>query len=157
MASILARRWAHRVDASGQGGGSVAGVDTTVAPHDAPQVERSPADVFMRRLLRVDGAAPTGRAVAERVFSTLILISATRRLLTYVFLPFLAPILGVAAGVGPILGIVIGVVAIVFNVMSMRRFWRADHRWRWAYTAIATAIIGLLVVLLVRDVTELLT
>ncbi len=62
-----------------------------------------------------------------------------------------------AAGVGPVLGIVIGVVAIVFNVMSMRRFWRADHRWRWAYTVIATVIIGLLVVLLVRDVTELLT
>ena len=136
---------------------SVAGVDTTVAPHDVPQVERSRADVFMRRLLRVDGAAPTGRAAAERVFSTSILISATRCLLTYIVLPFLAPILGVAAGVGPVLGIVIGVVAIIFNVMSMRRFWRADHRWRCAYTIIATVIICLLLVLLVRDVSELLT
>ena len=69
----------------------------------------------------------------------------------------LAVVLGVAAGVGPVLGIVIGVVAIVFNVMSMRRFWRADHRWRWAYTFISAAIICLLVVLLVRDVTELVT
>jgi len=132
-------------------------VDTKVAPHDVSQVERSRADVFMRRLLRVDGAAPTGRAAAERVFSTSILISATRCLLTYIVLPFLAPILGVAAGVGPVLGIVIGVVAIIFNVMSMRRFWRADHRWRWAYTIIATVIICLLLVLLVRDVSELLT
>jgi multisubunit Na+/H+ antiporter MnhB subunit len=135
----------------------VARVDTTVAPHDVSQVERSRADVFMRGLLRVDGVAPTGRAAAERVFSTSILISATRCLLTYIVLPFLAPILGVAAGVGPVLGMVIGVVAIVFNIMSMRRFWRADHRWRWAYTIIATVIIGLLLVLLVRDVTELLS
>jgi hypothetical protein len=77
--------------------------------------------------------------------------------LTYLVLPFLAPLLGVAAGVGPVLGIIIGVVAIVFNVISMRRFWRADHRLRWAYTFVAVAIIGLLIVLLVRDVSELLT
>jgi multisubunit Na+/H+ antiporter MnhB subunit len=132
-------------------------VDTTIAPGGAPPRERSRADVFMRRLLRVDQAGPVGGAAAERVFSTSILISATRCLLTYIVLPFVAPILGLAAGVGPALGIVIGVVAIVFNVKSMRRFWRADHRWRWAYTLLATAIIGLLVVLLVHDVSELLS
>jgi MFS family permease len=111
----------------------------------------------MRRLLRVDRAAPEGTAAAERVFTKSVLISATRCLLTYIVLPILAPLFGVATGVGPVLGIVIGVVAIVFNVISMRRFWRADHRWRWAYSFVAVAIIGLLVVLLVRDVAELVT
>jgi hypothetical protein len=138
-------------------GSSVSDVDATIATTPAPPVQRSRADVFMRHLLRVDRAMPSGSAAAERVFTKSILISATRCVLTYLVLPFLAPLLGVAAGVGPVLGIVIGVVAIVFNVISMRRFWRADHRLRWAYTFVAVAIIGLLIVLLVRDVSELLT
>jgi hypothetical protein len=119
--------------------------------------QRSPADAFMRRLLRVEGQ-PKGRAAdADRAFSTSILVSATRCVLTYIVLPFVAPILGLAAGVGPAIGIVISAVAIVFNVMSIRRFWRADHRWRWAATIVSSTIIVLLVVLLVRDLAELLT
>jgi hypothetical protein len=119
--------------------------------------QRSSADVFMRRLLRVEGK-PKGRAAdADRAFSTSILVSATRCVLTYIVLPFVAPILGLAAGVGPAIGIVISAVAIVFNVMSIRRFWRADHRWRWAATIVSSTIIVLLVVLLMRDLADLLT
>jgi hypothetical protein len=118
-------------------------------------VPRPAADVAVRRLLRIpDGpAAPVG--AAQRAFSKSILISATRCLLTYIVFPFLAPLLGHAAGVGPGLGIPIGVVAIVSNVLTIRRFWAADHRWRWAYTALALCVIGLLMVLLVHDITEL--
>jgi H+/Cl- antiporter ClcA len=79
-------------------------------------------------------------------------VSATRCLLTYIVLPFLAPALGLAAGVGPALGIPIGAVAIGANVLTIRRFWAADHRWRWAYTAIALTVIALLLVLMVEDV-----
>ena len=134
----------------------MAGVDTTVAPHDVPQVERSRADVFMRRLLRVDGVAPTGRAAAERVFSTSILISATRCLLTYIVLPFLIPIMGIAAGVTPFVGVVLGTVAIVANVASVRRFWRAEHRYRWYYLGLAGVIVSALVWLIVVDLLEIL-
>jgi hypothetical protein len=106
----------------------------------------------MRRLLRIpDGpAAPEG--AAQRAFSTSILVSATRCLLTYIVLPFVAPALGLAAGVGPALGIPIGVVAIACNILTIRRFWAADHRWRWAYTAIALTVIALLLVLMVEDI-----
>jgi hypothetical protein len=129
-------------------------VETTLTRPGEQQ--RSGADAFMRRLLRVEGQ-PKGRvADADRAFSTSILVSATRCVLTYVILPFVAPILGLAAGVGPAIGIVISAVAIVFNVMSIRRFWRADHRWRWAATIVSSAIIVLLVVLLVRDIADLL-
>jgi hypothetical protein len=82
-------------------------------------------------------------------------ISGTRCLLTYIVLPFVAPALGLAAGVGPGLGIVIGVVAIAANVATVRRFWAANHRRRWAFTAISGAVVTLLVILLVADLVAL--
>lgn len=95
-------------------------------------------------------------AAAERAFSTSILISATRCLLTYVVLPFVAPLVGIAKNVGPGFGIAIGVVAIGSNVLTIRRFHRAQHRWRWAYTVIAVTVIAMLLVLMARDIADLL-
>jgi hypothetical protein len=118
-------------------------------------VPRPAADVAMRRILRIpDGHTATERA-AQRAFSTSVLVSAVRCVLTYLVLPFLAPALGLAAGVGPAVGIPIGAVAIACNIMTIRRFWAADHRWRWAYTAIALTVITLLLVLMVDDVATL--
>jgi hypothetical protein len=94
-------------------------------------------------------------AAAEKAFSTSILISATRCLLTYVVLPFVAPLIGIAKDVGPGFGILIGVVAIGSNVLTIRRFHRAQHRWRWAYTAIAVTVIAMLLVLMARDLADL--
>ena len=88
---------------------------------------------------------------AQRVFSTSILISATRCTLTYVVFPFVAPLIGIASGVTSAVGLVIGTVAIVFNVLSIRRFWAADHRWKWPMTILNLSVIVLLVVLLIVD------
>lgn len=101
------------------------------------------------------GTQSLSDAAARRAFSTSMLVSAFRCLLTYVVLPFVAPALGVAADVGPGLGIAIGLVAIGSNVLTIRRFHRADHRWRWGYTAIAVSVIGLLVVLMVEDIASM--
>jgi hypothetical protein len=116
---------------------------------------RPAADVAVRRLLRIPDGPPAPERAAQRAFSTSMLVSATRCLLTYIALPFLAPALGLAAGVGPAVGIPIGVVAIGSNILTIRRFWAADHRWRWAYTAIALTVIALLLVLMVEDILEL--
>ena len=116
---------------------------------------RPAADTAVRRLLRIpEGQTATERA-AERAFSTSVLVSATRCTLTYLVLPFLLPALGLAAGVGPAIGIPVGLVAIASNVATIRRFWAADHRWRWAYTALALTVIALLLVLLVEDISSL--
>jgi hypothetical protein len=123
--------------------------------HNVATAPRPAADVAVRRLLRIPDGPPAPEGAAQRAFSTSILVSATRCMLTYIVLPFLAPALGLAAGVGPALGIPIGVVAIGFNVLTIRRFWAADHRWRWAYTAIALTVIALLLVLMVEDVVGL--
>lgn len=110
----------------------------------------------MRRLLRLPVDAPRAtEASARKLVETSLLISMTRCLLTYVALPFLLPVLGLAAGVTPVVGIIVGIVAIAANVASVRRFWRADHRYRWHYTALATVIVLALIWLIVVDLTEL--
>lgn len=101
-------------------------------------------------------AAPApGQDEATRVFSTSILISAVRCTLAYVVFPWLLPAVGVAGGVGPGIGAVVGVIAIAFNVLSIRRFWATDHRWKWPITALNCTVIGLLSVLLVADLVAL--
>lgn len=92
---------------------------------------------------------------AERLFSISMLISGIRCTLAYVVLPFVTPFLGLATGVGPLLGLGIGAVAIGANVYSLRRFWRAGHRWRRPITVLHVAVIAFLLVLIALDVNEL--
>jgi len=122
---------------------------------DVAVAQRPAADIAVRRMLRIPDGPPAPEGAAQRAFSTSILVSATRCLLTYVILPFVAPVLGLAAGVGPALGIPIGLAAIASNVLTIRRFWAAYHKWRWAYTGLALVVISLLLVLLVTDIVSL--
>lgn len=131
---------------------------TTHTLCDAAPVYRSnaPADRFMRRLLRLPETGPTATAdQARKAFQTSIAVATVRCLLMYVAFPFVLPAVGIAAGVGPAVGLVIGVVAIVSITYSMRRFWRADHSKRWHYTVLGTVVVVFMVVLIVRDVTTL--
>jgi hypothetical protein len=120
----------------------------------APRAETRPADAFMRRVLRVQPGPTRGKS-AENVFGVSILLSTVRCMLTYVFLPILKPVVDLSGGVGPALGLVIGTISAVAIVASMRRFWRADHRWRWGYTVVGGGILVLLVVQAVGDVVTL--
>jgi uncharacterized membrane protein (DUF2068 family) len=92
---------------------------------------------------------------AEKAFSTSVLVSAVRCLLTYIVLPWLLPAFGVAKGWGPWLGLVVSPIAIVFNVLSIRRFQRSGHKYRWPITAVNLTIIALLVVLVIRDLVDI--
>lgn len=76
-------------------------------------------------------------------------------MLTYVILPFVAPLINLAPGVGPVIGLVVGTVAIAANGFSIRRFWRADHPWKKPVTGLHAAVIVLLLVLLYLDLAEL--
>ncbi len=117
---------------------------------------RVSAEVRVRRLLRVpDGPPKVGDRAAQRLFSFSILLSALRCLLTYVAFPILTPILGVAGGVGPVIGIPLAVVALVFDVLGIRRFWLADHRWKWPVSAIYVVVMGFVTALLVIEVLKL--
>jgi len=125
-------------------------------PVDAQGHPRSNADLFMRKLLRVpEGPARANAQSAQRMFSQSILISATRCLITYVLLPIVAPVIGKVSGIGPAVGIPLGLVAMTFDVLAVRRFWLADHRYRWICTGVYAVIISFLLVLMGIDISHL--
>ena len=122
----------------------------------AAPTPRTAADVFMRRLLRLPVDAPAGTADgARKAFQTSLLVATVRCLLMYIVFPFVLPAVGLASDVGPAIGLAISAAAIVCIVMSMRRFWRADPPLRWWYGALGGAVLCLLMVLVVVDVTTL--
>jgi hypothetical protein len=123
---------------------------------DTPVEFRSRADSVMRRLLFVPpGPSTVGDDAVHRMFSFSIVLSALRCLLSYVVFPILTPALGLATGVGPVIGIPIAVLALVFDVIGIRRFWVNDHQWRWAMTGIYAAVMILVTALLVGDIVHL--
>jgi hypothetical protein len=123
---------------------------------DTAPVTRSSADRRMRRLLRLPVDGPRASLVdVHNAFSRSIAISATRCLLTYVLVPLLGPVLNISGGLGPVLGLLIGAVSMVAIVAATRRFFAADHRWRWGYVAIGGAISVLLIVQAAADISDL--
>lgn len=116
----------------------------------------STADQFMRRLLRVEGQAdPCALVGASSAMSTSIVVSAVRCTLTYLLIPLLTPVIGLLGLLSAPLGIALCAFASVMSVRSMRRFWIADHRYRWAYTAFASIMLCFLAVSVVVDLIHL--
>ena len=133
---------------------SLAGSGSGRSPMVAPNgTRRTPADMFMRKLLRISDK-PTGVSNARvlQTFQKSMMISAVRCTLTYVIFPFILPGIGFLKGVGPAVGIIIGSFALVCDTFTIRRFFVADHKWRWQFSAIAFAVMCLLGVMLVQDV-----
>jgi hypothetical protein len=123
----------------------------------AAPAARSNADRFMRRLLRLPVDGPKASAdEARKAFQTSLMVATVRCLLMYIVFPFVLPLVGVASQVGPWIGLPIGLVAVVAIVMSIRRFWRADHSKRWHYTIFGGVVICFLAVLIVQDLLEIL-
>lgn len=119
---------------------------------------RPPADRRMRRLLRLPEYGPKCSIVdAQNAFSKSVFISAARCLFTYLLVPILGPIIGLQSSVGPVLGLVVGAVSMVAIVAATRRFFGADHKWRWRYAAVASGILVLLSAQAVIDVMDLVT
>jgi hypothetical protein len=118
-----------------------------------PLAPPSRADAVARRVLLIpSGPGGASEADAQRLFSTSILISALRCLLTYIVFPVVTPLVGALSGVAPIIGIPIAVVALVFDVLGIRRFFLAGHRLRWPVTVIYLAVMGLVAYLLAGDI-----
>ena len=132
-------------------------MSTTAAPTTPRPASDHPADRFMRRLLRLPEGRTATAAEARSAFQKSLMFSSARCLLMYIVFPFVLPAIGVASGVGPWIGLPISIVAIVAIVMSIRRFWRADHSKRWHYTIFGTTIIAFLIYLAVEDISTILS
>jgi hypothetical protein len=126
-----------------------------VQTHPSTGRKESRADTLMRRLLLVKPRTASATS-AENVFTASLAVSTVRCLLTYVVLPVLKPVVDLSGGVGPVLGLLLSAVSCAAIIVSMRRFWAASHRWRWAYTAVGGGILVLLAVQAVLDVASLL-
>jgi hypothetical protein len=117
---------------------------------------RSSADRFMRRLLRLPVDGPKASAdEARKAFQTSLAVATVRCLLMYIVFPFVLPLVGIAKGVGPWIGLAISALAIVCITLSIRRFWRADHSKRWHYTVFGTVVMGFMLALVVKDLSEI--
>lgn len=135
----------------------MAAVDQLAVAHDLTTVSppRSRADEAMRHLLRIpEKQAPIDESATHRIFSASIFLSALRCLVSYIVLPVLLPAIGVARGVGPAIGIPIGLLALTFDYLGIRRFWLADHRQRWAFSALYAVVGGMVLILLIVDIVD---
>lgn len=125
-----------------------------VSPVPAFRSEGAP-DRWMRRALGVRTLdARSGRG-AHRAFRTSVLVSAVRCLVTYVAVPVLVPVLSLAGWVAAPIGLALCVYAVVNGVVSLRRFWRADHPHRWIYTAFMAVVFVILGLALASDLGRL--
>ncbi len=132
-------------------------MDTVVTPAvDTPTAPRSPADRAMRRFLRLPVDAPRQSIMGtENVFGKSIAISGLRCTLTYIVLPLLAPIFNLTGASLPVIGLILGAVSMVAITISMRRFFAADHKYRWGYAGIGGTIFVMLIVAGIADVSTL--
>ena len=115
-----------------------------------------PADRFMRKLLRIpDHPDRVRERDVQRLFSASISVSAIRCLLSYVVFPIVAPTVGALTRLGAFVGIPIGIVALIYDVRAVRRFWLANHQYRWPFTAIYAIVIAMVLALFARDIRHL--
>lgn len=110
------------------------------------------ADRFMRRLLGITRMDVKSGEGAHQAFRVSVIISAVRCIITYVAIPVLIPLLSLAGWVAAPVGLALCAVAGVNGVISVRRFWGADHPHRWTYTAFIGVVF---VILTIATITEL--
>jgi hypothetical protein len=125
------------------------GASATAATATRP--ERSPVDRLVRQLLLIGDASP--RALFDLKGS--MLIAGVRCTITYIVIPFGAPIIAWLGVLGTPLSLALSLVAIVMAVSSLRRVWMADYRHRWPYTAFIVLAVVLLTIVVVGDIRTL--
>jgi hypothetical protein len=118
--------------------------------------ERTAADRFIRRLLRVGDVVDKNAIVgARRSTTTAIVVSGIRCTITYLLIPILAPFVGLLDTLGAPISIALSSFAMVMGIAGVRRFWIADHRARWSYTTFIGVVLVLLCVAIGSDVSTI--
>ena len=119
------------------------------------------ADSIMSRILFIDMTATSTKNYeeqsrqAENALTLSLAFSGVRCLLQYALLPFLLPIVGVAADATIPILLGINVIAVVSIFFSLRRFWKIGYDRRWQYLGVASVALILLVAFTVYDIVTL--
>lgn len=125
------------------------------APASRGYRSERPADRWMRRVLGVRGVDLRSGEGAHHAFRISVVISALRCVITYVAVPVLVPLLSLSGWVAAPVGLALCAVAGVNGVVSLRRFWRADHRHRWTYTVFITVVFAILTVATITELNRI--
>lgn len=124
---------------------------------DEISVQRPAIDRAMRRLLKVGDDVDRGAVLrARRNTTTAIVVAGIRCLITYILIPVLAPYIVLVRTIGAPLSIALSVLGITMGISATRRFWVANHRYRWAYTGFIAVVVVLLTVGIWLDVGSML-
>ena len=123
----------------------------------------SRADSVMTRLLLVKPLAPAYESAyeasatrsAENALTLSLMFSGMRCILQYVLLPFLLPVVGIAADAAVPILLLINVLAMMSIYFSLRRFWTIGYAHRWRYLVVAAAALVLLVAFTIYDIAKL--
>jgi hypothetical protein len=134
------------------GTGETTGASPSPSSTPVPSSERSPIDRIVRQLLLIGDASP--RALFDLKGS--MLIAGVRCTLTYIIIPFGAPLIGWLGVLAAPFSLVLSVTALVLAISSLRRVWMADYRHRWPYTAFIVVAVTLLTVVIIGDTRTLL-
>ena len=117
------------------------------------QPRRTRADRYLRGLLRVGDTVDKHAVIgARRSTTTALVVSGIRCTITYLLIPILTPFVTLLDTFGPPISIAISSFAIVMGIRGVRRFWIADYRARWSYTAFIGVILVMLCVGIFIDV-----
>jgi hypothetical protein len=131
-------------------GGRQDGTEAEVSSTEAAE-RRSGVDRVVRQLLLIGDASP--RALFDLKGS--MLIAGTRCTITYIIVPFGAPVIAWLGVLATPLSLVLSVVAIGMAVSSLRRVWMADYRHRYVYSLFILVAVVLLTIVVIGDIRTL--
>jgi hypothetical protein len=94
---------------------------------------------------------------AERTFGASVMFSGIRCVLQYAVLPFVLPLIGIAAETALPVMLAINVLAIISIFFSLRRFWQIGYKYRWQYLIVALAALAVLTAFIALDLSALLS
>ena len=92
---------------------------------------------------------------AENALTLSLMFSGARCILQYALLPFLLPIVGIAADATVPILLLINLVAMVSIFFSLRRFWTVGYKHRWRYLVVAATALVLLGAFTMFDIMKL--
>lgn len=92
---------------------------------------------------------------AQRAFNFSLIFTGVRCSLQYILLPFILPVVGLAADAALPILLGINIFAIISMLYSVRRFWQINYRHKWTYLIMALVILAALTAFIAMDIGDL--
>jgi hypothetical protein len=91
----------------------------------------------------------------ESAFNASMVLVGVRCVIQYVILPFVLPVLGIAADWARPLSLAVTVVGIVAIFFTLRRFWQINYRWKWQFLGLSVFAVLFLSIFALTDLAAL--